>query len=100
MIPSMESVTPKTDPLRVQDGNVRRAWGQPVRVPPHPDTCGAARSSAGTRDAPRGQRGGLSGALGRRENRVNRGSGGGPVQRRRRMRTPSLQLFRPACTVL
>lgn len=33
MIPSMESVTPKTDPLRVQDGNVRRAWGQPVLVP-------------------------------------------------------------------
>lgn len=94
MIPSMESVTPKTDPLRVQDGNVRRAWGQPVLVP-------HVRSSPQQRrDVPRGRRGGLSGALGRRENRVNRGSGGGPVQRRRRMRTPSLQLFRPACTVL
>ena len=94
MIPSMESVTPKTDPLRVQDGNVRRAWGQPVLVP-------HVRSSPQQRwDVPRGRRGALSGALGRRENRVNRGSGGGPVQRRRRMRTPSLQLFRPAWTVL
>ena len=56
MIPSMESVTPKTDPLRVQDGNVRRAWGQPVLVP-------HVRSSPQQRrDAPRGRRGGLSGA--------------------------------------